>query len=317
MLKIQFRKRLVPLLLFLAISIAPTFSQSDLNSFFVIEASHSDPIVTTIEERVREVSLVLSVTDRKGRFVGNLQPSDFSIFDNDKKQEMLTFFESETDLPLHVALLLDISSSVAYKFPVEQGTIGQFFREIARSPDKIAIFAFNQNVELVTPAANNWKQVSRRIRKLKADGETALYDAISNAALWLSQDREPSRRIIILITDGQDNSSKIGISETITRVLIAEASIYAVNVNDEFPVALAKQATANLKHLADATGGIYFHADSNGGVGNAFGKIRRQLRSQYAVAYRPSNLAEQAFHHLEVIVPNNLRVRCRAGYYAK
>ena len=315
--RLQFPTRIFLLLMFLAGGTVPVVAQNNLGSFSMTDAAYLEPTVTTIEEWVREVSLVLSVTDQKGRFVGNLQPSDFNILDNDRRQEALTFFESETNLPLHVALLLDVSSSVAYKFPLEQGTIGQFFREVARPPDKVGVFAFNQDVRLVAPITNNWRQVSRRIRKLKADGETALYDAISQAGLWLGQDREPSRHIMILITDGQDNSSKSSLEETISRVLMAEASIYAVNVNEDFPVDPAEEGEANLKKLADATGGIYLHADSDGAVGRAFGKIRRELRSQYAVAYRPSDLAEQPFHRLQVIVPNHLRARCRTGYYIK
>jgi Ca-activated chloride channel homolog len=316
--KLGCRKYLAAFLILLPVSSTSLFSQIAADSRYVLNAtSPMAPATVTIEQYVREVSLVLSVTDHKGRFVGNLQPSDFSILDNDKKQDVLTFFQSETDLPLRVALLLDVSSSVAYRFPLEQNTIGEFFREVARPPDRIAVFAFNQNVQMVEPITNNWKQVSSRVRKLKADGETALYDAISKGSAWLEQDRQPSRHIIILITDGQDNASKSSIDDTISRVLMAEASIYAINVDEDFPIELVKQGTANLKRLADATGGIYLRADTGGTVGRAFARIRRELRSQYALAYRPSNLTDQAFHQLRITVPDNLRVRCRTGYYTK
>jgi VWFA-related protein len=317
--KWRFKSYCVSLLVFLAISLSPLFPQTSAGAApsVIGAATPLSPVTITIEKYVREVSLVLSVTDRKGRFVGNLQPSDFSILDNDKKQEVLTFFQSETDLPLRVALLLDVSSSVAYRFPLEQATIGEFFREVARPPDRVAVFAFNQNVQMVAPITNNWKQVSHRVRKLKAGGETALYDAISKGSAWLEQDRQPSRHIMILITDGQDNASKSSIDETISRVLVAEASIYAVNVDEDFPIDLVRQGTANLKRLADATGGIYLRADTDGTVGRAFARIRRELRSQYALAYRPSNLTDQVFHQLRVTVPENLRVRCRTGYYTK
>jgi Ca-activated chloride channel homolog len=309
---------LVVSLILLPISSAPLFSQIAVDRSYVLDATSTlEPAAITIEQYVREVSLVLSVTDRKGRFVGNLQPSDFNILDNDKKQDVLTFFQSETDLPLRVALLLDISSSVAYKFPLEQNTIGEFFREVARPPDRVAVFAFNQNVQMVAPITNNWKRVSHRVQKLKADGETALYDAISKGSAWLEQDRQPSRHIMILISDGQDNVSKNSIDATISDVLMAEASVYAVNVDEDFPIDLVKEGTANLKRLADATGGAYLHADDDGTVGRAFARIKRELRSQYALAYRPSNLTDQAFHQLRITVSDNLRVRCRTGYYTK
>lgn len=305
-------------IVFLPISTAPLFSQNVVGGSYILNtAEPMAPAAITIEKYVREVSLVLSVTDRKGRFVGNLRPSDFSVLDNDKKQDVLTFFQSETDLPLRVALLLDVSSSVAYKFPLEQNTIGEFFHQGARPPDRIAVFAFNQNVQMIAPASNNWKQVSHRVRELKANGETALYDAISKGSAWLGQDRQPSRHIMIVITDGQDNVSKNSIEDTISHVLMAEASIYAVNVDEDFPIDLVRQATANLKHLADATGGTYLHADNDGTVGRAFARIKRELRSQYALAYKPSNLTDQTFHQLRITLPDNLRVRCRTGYYTK
>jgi len=122
---------------------------------------------------------------------------------------------------------------------------------------------------------------------------------------------------MILITDGQDNASETTIDETISHVLKAEASIYAVNVDEDFSIELVKRATANLKQLADATGGTYLRADADGTVGRAFAKIRRELRSQYALAYRPSNLTDQVFHRLRVIARDDLRVRCRTGYYTK
>lgn len=312
------QRRFAALLFFFAIPAAPLFSQNVVaDSFVASTTAPVAPAAITIEQYVREVSLVLSVTDHNGRFVGNLQPSDFSILDNDKKQDVLTFFQRETNLPLRVALLLDTSSSVAYKFPLEQSTIGEFFHEIARPPDRVAVFAFNQDVELVAPITNNWKQVSHSVRSLKADGETALYDAIAEGSAWLEQGRQPSRHIIILISDGQDNVSKNNIDDTISRVLTAEASIYAVNVADDFPIPIVKEGAANLKRLADATGGSYLHADDGGSVRRAFARIRRELRSQYALAYRPSNLTDQVFHQLRITVPDNLRVRCRTGYYTK
>lgn len=313
---LRFLARIIALLIFFSAFVFLSFAQNRPMDSAAFNSTDIAPEIT-IERYVHEVSLVLSVTDKKGHFVENLGPSDFSILDNDREQDALTFFQRQTDLPLRVALLIDISSSVADKFRLEQITIGDFLRSVARPSDEVAVFAFNQEVELVAPVTNNWKQVSRTVGKLKANGDTALYDAITNAAEWLANERERARRIMILITDGQENASKTNIDETISSVLAAQASIYAVNVSDDYPSDLAKQGTENLRQLADSTGGAYLRADSDFAVDRAFGKIRRELRSQYALAYRPSNLAEQAFHRLRVVAPNNLRVRCRTGYYAK
>jgi VWFA-related protein len=105
--------------------------------------------------------------------------------------------------------------------------------------------------------------------------------------------------------------------QAIAETLKAESSIYSVDISDEFLTDASKSGTGILKHLAEATGGNYLKAEQDGDVSHAFGKITRELRSQYALAYKPSNLAQQIFHTLLVVAPQKLHVRCRAGYYAK
>jgi Ca-activated chloride channel family protein len=293
------------------------------SSYFVPSASGvENPLLEpgsvglTFHKQVQEVSLVLSVTDHRGHFVKDLRPNDLTIFDNGNPQDGLTFFQSQTDLPLHVAIVVDISSSVASRFEAEQDTIQEFLQNAVRPSDSVSLFAFNQNVQLQAPVTNNWKDISRKVKKLKPGGDTALYDAVSVASQWLGSDGRPARRIMILITDGEENQSKTTLEASISEALKAESVIYAVNANEHEYSNEAKAGETTLRRMADATGGSYFHAGSYG-VGRAFGKIRRELRSQYAVAYKPSNLADQLFHRIFVTAPRNLRVRCRTGYYVK
>lgn len=264
----------------------------------------------------REVNLVFSVTDHRGKFISKLTSSDLTVFDNNQKQTALTFFQSETDLPLRIALLLDISASVGARFDAEQSTIHSFLKTVVRPGDSAVLFAFNQRVQMVAPVAEDWKQTRKRVKKLKPRGETAIYDAIASASQWLDADHRPARRLIILITDGEENSSHITLEGSISSALKAEASIYSVNVEEQFFDDDQKEGQRILKQLADETGGNYLKAEEDGAAG-AFGKIRRELRNQYALAYRPTNLAERTFHRLIVLAPNNLRVRCRRGYYAR
>jgi len=277
------------------------------------------PIALTIERQVQEVNLILSVTDERGHFVQGLLPSDLTILDNDSKQTALTFFQSQTELPLHVALVLDMSASIDERFPAEQHTIETFLRQVTRPWDSVTLFAFNQNVQLAVPVLDNWKTISHRVRKLKPRGETALYDAVTTASQWLTRDPRPARHIIILISDGEENASKTTLEATIADVLKSETTVYPVNVVSRYSESTeyGKQGIAVLKQLSDATGGTYLRAGTDGDVGAAFRKIRRELRSQYAVAYKPSNLAGQFFHTLKVVATRNLRVRCRTGYYAR
>lgn len=272
--------------------------------------------VETIDVHVHEVNLVLSVTDHRGRFVNSLQPSDLTILDNGVEQTKLTFFERETDLPLKIALVLDISASVTYLFDTEKGAIRSFLRAVARPTDSVMLFAFNQNIQLTSPVTNNWNQTAKRVKHLKPGGETALYDAVSSASQWLGLDQGPARRILILVSDGEDNKSKTTMDTTINDALKANAAIYSVNVNVESVSDEAKQGAAVLKHLAEATGGTYLD-DPEHNVAGSFGKIRRELRSQYALAYKLSNPGVRTFHHLQVLVAHRMRVHCRTGYYVK
>jgi VWFA-related protein len=308
------------IVLFLLVSVFPSLAQqvgqskgssiSVANSF-----SFSGPFALNIKRQVEEVNLILSVTDRKGHFVEGLGPSDLTILDDDKKQTAVTFFQNQTDLPLHVALVLDLSASIATRFNLERATIRDFLRQATRPSDSVELFAFNQRVQFVAPIQKDWKQVSRRVKQLKPNGETALFDAVSVAAQWLAQDPRAARRIIILVTDGEENASKTTLSETIAQALRADTAVYSVNVVDYVVDNDAMTGADILKKLSDATGGAYLRASENGDVGHAFGRIQRELRSQYAIAYKPSNLTENLFHHLKVIAARNLRVRCRTGYY--
>ncbi len=272
--------------------------------------------VETIDVHVHEVNLVLSVTDHRGKFVNSLRPSDLTILDDGVEQTKLTFFKRETDLPIKIALVLDISASVAYQFDEEKKAIKSFLKAVGRPSDSVMLFAFNQNVQLKSPITNNWDETARRVKGINPAGETALYDAVSDASEWLALDRGPARHIVILVSDGGENKSKATIDTAINNALKAEATIYSVNVSDEKVSGWTERGAAVLKNLAEATGGAYldYHRDT---IAGAFNKIRRELRSQYALAYKLSNPPVRTFHRLQVLAANRWRVRCRPGYYVK
>jgi len=239
----------------------PASAQADaaasLFASFNKPAVDMDKPTAILRRQVQEVSLVLSVTDHKGRFVGGLLPSDLTIFDNNKKQEKLTFFQSQTDLPLEVALVVDMSSSVAYRFRNEQSTIKKFLRKVTRPEDSIFLLAFNQKAQMVTPITDNWKQIVKEVHHIEPDGETALFDAVSLAGELLAKNARASRRLIILVTDGEENSSHKTLADATASVLKAEATIYAINVSTEVSTREETDGQTILKQLADATGGSY------------------------------------------------------------
>jgi len=288
----------------------PTDPQSDKS---LLPLSPAEKIYV----HVHEVNLVLTVTDHRGKFVNTLHPSDLTIVDNGVQQLNLTFFERETDLPIKIALVIDISGSVAFRFDAEKNAIKSFLKAVAQPSDSVMVFAFNQNIQLKSAVKNNWDETARHLKHLNAEGETALYDAVLAASQWLGSDNGPPRRIMILITDGEENKSKSTINTAITSALKAEASIYSMNVSQDTSSQEGEEGTTILKQLADATGGTYLAVTDDKNIGGAFNKIRRELRSQHALAYKPTNPGFRIFHNLQVIVPRQLRVHCRSGYYVK
>lgn len=267
-----------------------------------------------LKKQVNEVSLVLSVTDKKGHFISGLSPDKFSVFDNDRQERNFTFFQNQTDLPLDIAIVLDTSESVTARYEAERNSITEFIQPTIKHADSIVLFAFNDAVRVIAPINYNWHNLSKRLKQIKPQGNTALYDAVSSAAARLSDNDRPARRIIIVVSDGEENQSKDTLDETVAAVMKAEAVVYSVNDGDDVDTDPGKQGETVLKTLAESTGGRYFHASEDGDIGSAFSKIRKELRSQYALAYKPSDLTVPGFHALKVIV-GNLKVRCRRGYY--
>jgi Ca-activated chloride channel homolog len=205
---------------------------------------------------------------------------------------------------------------MATRLEAEKWTIDTFLRQIVRDEDSVELFAFNNTVHQMLPIDYNWRHVFRTIKNLKPQGETALYDAVSKAAQWLIEDRRPARHVIILLSDGEENASKTNLDQTLTLLLKAGAAVYSVNDGDDQASDVAMQGESLLKRLAVSTGGTYLHAAFDGDVGTAFGRIRNELRSQYAIAYKPSDRSAQGFQYLNVLA-GKLYVHCRTGYYAK
>ncbi len=308
------KARMILLILFLLAFLSVGFAQHSSQPHASALHLNSD---LNYQFMVHEVSLVVTVTDPKGHFVRNLAPSDLQILDNNARQSAVTFFQSETDLPMDVAFVLDTSASVAYRFPAEQSAVSGFIHKVIRPFDSVMLFAFNQDLQFEAPIQNNWNRIYKRVRKLKPAGETAIYDAVCGATQWFARDQRPARRIMILISDGEENSSRASLDDAIRKALKADTSIYTVNVGDDRYTSDGKEGEHILKMLSDATGGNYMVASMSGDVSHAFSNLQHELRSQYAVAYRPSNLTGQMFHRIQIVAPHNLRLRYRTGYYAR
>jgi VWFA-related protein len=278
------------------------------------------PSLPTVSKEVQEVRLAFTVTDRRGHFVPNLVPSDFSIHDNDEPPERITYFENQADLPLRLAVVIDSSDSVTYAFNYEKRAAAAFLGHILRPATDLAlVIGFNQEARLAQGLISDKNRLSRAIRDLRNGGETALYDAVSAASQQLAQvkDTQASRRVIILITDGEDNRSHTTLEQAADLLQRNECAMYTFSIN------LAQDGNSDrpnraMQELSGLTGGSFLHARDYEEMRSAFSKIDKELRSQYVINYKPANASpDGSFHHISIQGPKKLRIHHREGYFAR
>ncbi len=274
----------------------------------------------TISKHVHEVNLFLSVTDSKGRFVNNLTAGDFRLLDNHKSPERWTYFQAWTDLPLHVILAVDISSSIRERLHFEQKAASQFLKNIMRKEtDAAAVVAFGSEVQEKTAGLDSdVNALDATIHSLQAGGETAMYDAIILSSHKLSEHRGRTiaRPVIILITDGADTCSKATLKAAEEAALRSEAAIFALDANSIYET--NPKGRLVLEKLTRETGGLVLSAREDADLKKAFSTIEKILRSQYALGYPPPDLElDGSFRSIDVSsLKPGLQIHTRNGYYA-
>lgn len=267
-----------------------------------------------------EVNVVFTVTDKHGRRVTDLKQADFRIVDDSKPATEIRSFHAETNLPLQVGLLIDASSSVRDRFKFEQESAIEFLNQTVRKRYDLAfVVGFDATPEMTQNFTDDTEKLGRGVRELRPGGGTAMYDAIYYACrdkLLKQPQNGPTRRAIILLSDGEDNQSHVTREEAIEMAQRAEAIIYTISTN----VSGTKGAGDKvLERMADATGGRPFFPFQIRDVTNAFAEIQDELRSQYAVSYKPADFKSDGhFRTIEIVANDrkNFRVRARRGYYA-
>ncbi len=279
-----------------------------------------EPLIT-IRRQVSEVNLVFTVTDRHGKFVRDLTRKDVRILDDDAPPEAVLNFRAETELPLRVGLVIDVSGSIRNRFHFEQEAAIRFLDHILRpQSDKAFVIGFDTTAEVTQDFTNDISKLSQGVRVLRPGGGTALYDAVYYACRdKLMKADDPSsnvRRTLIVIGDGEDNQSRVTREEAIAMAHRANVIIYAVSTNDSN---MKLRGDKVLERFAEATGGRAFFPYKISEMEDAFTSIEQELRSQYVVAYKPAHFeADGRFRRIEVAVVGgkNYTVRARQGYYA-
>jgi VWFA-related protein len=280
----------------------------------------ADDSLTTIRATANEVNVVFTVTDKHGRRITDLKESDFHVLDDNKPPQEIRSFHAETNLPLQVGLLIDASNSVRDRFKFEQQSAIEFLNQtIHPRYDQAFVVGFDVTPEVTQDFTDNTELLAKGVRELRPGGGTALYDALYYACrdkLMKAPKSTNVRRAIILLSDGEDNQSHVTREEAIEMAQRAEAIVYTISTN----VSGTKGAGDKvLERIADATGGRPFFPFQIRDVANAFAEIQDELRSQYAISYKPADLKADGHYRTIEIVANdrkNLRVRSRRGWYA-
>jgi VWFA-related protein len=283
-------------------------------------ATPAEEPATTIRAFVNEVNVVFTVTDKHGRYVRDLKKADFKVLDDSRPANEIRSFHSESDLPLQVGLLVDASNSVRDRFKFEQEAAIEFLNQTVRpKSDEAFVVGFDSTPDLTQDFTNDTEALSRGVRDLRPGGGTAMYDALYYACRdkLLKRTRSgPVRRAIILLSDGDDNQSHVTREEAIEMAQRAEVIVYSISTN---VTGSANRGDKILQRISDATGGRAFFPFQITDVADAFSEIQDELRSQYALSYRPATLSTDGrFHTIEILALNhkNLKVRARRGYYA-
>lgn len=281
------------------------------------------------------VNLLFSVVDRNNRVISDVRQEEITILEDGRPQQVFTF-KREATLPINIAILMDLSGSQEYTFPQEKRAAGEFLRSIIR-PDKdsAAILTFQEDVDLVQGLSSRINTLTRAFDEIEFSRRfsssssrrqaTALYDAIYITADEVlardeyrsSSDEGVTRRAIILLTDGVDNASSRKLDEAIERAWRAGVVIYAVGIGDRFRFEGVREDV--LKRLATDTGGRAYFPHGPDDLLDDFRQIESELRSQYLLAYSPSNTTRDgSFRRLEVRLASrpDARIIHRRGYYA-
>lgn len=274
----------------------------------------------TLKVNVNLVNVFVTVTDEHGAPVGGLTKENFVLKEDDRDQT-IKVFGRESALPLSIALAVDTSLSTRQDLPLEQASAKRFAHEILRPVDALSVYAFSEVVREVTPGyTSDLKHIDESIDHIRVGAATALYDAVYLVSRAL--DRRKGRKVIVLITDGGDTVSSVDYKEALRAAEQAEALVYSIII---VPIESSAGRETGGEHaliqLSEDTGGKYYYATSAAKLDEAFHKISDELRTQYLLAYYPSqHTSFSDFRRIDVSVVGvdssaQYRVRHRAGYY--
>jgi len=269
---------------------------------------------------VNEVNLIFTVTDKHGHYIPNLKQSDFALLDDQRAPEKVTSFRQQINLPLRVGIVVDTSTSIRTRFQFEQQSASEFLLQTLKPrSDRAFVMGFDTTPTIEQDWTNNLDGLESGINELRPGGGTALFDAVYTACrdklLDIARGQEPVRKAMILISDGDDDQSRVRPDEAIKMCQRAETIIYAISTNWTPSRGKGDKVMAE---MAEATGGQVFFPPSVEEMSTSFRSIEEELRSQYQLTYTPADFKyDGAFRPIYLYcVDRRYKARAKKGYFA-
>jgi VWFA-related protein len=291
----------------------------------------------SIKVDVDVVSILTSVRDKKGALMPNLQKDDFTILEDGKAQP-IKYFTKETDLPLTIGMLVDVSGSQRNLIDIERSAASQFFRDVLRKKDLAFLIMFGEETELLQDYTGSPRLLTDGLGQLRVSSGvsgihpgpvptmggargTVLYDAIYLAASEKLKG-EVGRKVIVVITDGVDQGSRMTRNQAIEAAQKSDCVIYSIDYSDPRAYGPFNMGggggEGELRKMSDETGGHVYKVDRRHTLEDVFKELQDEMRSQYSIGYTPTNdTKDGSYRHLEVRLANkDLKAQARKGYYA-
>jgi VWFA-related protein len=313
-----------------------TFTALALCAIWIVQAQDAP----TIKVDVDIVNVLASVRDKRGALIPNLEKQDFTVLEDGKPQE-IKYFTRETDLPLTIGLLVDVSGSQRNVIEVERTAASQFFSQVLRKKDMAFLISFGVETELLQDYTNSPRLLTEGLNRLRVNAGvgglhpgpvpqsgppkgTLLYDAVYLAADEKLKS-EVGRKVIVVITDGVDQGSRMSINQAVEAAQKSDTVIYCIEYYDAmgygggFGISMGGGGGGSaMRKLSEETGGRVFKVDRKHSLNDIFKELQDEMRSQYSIGYTPLNdKKDGSYRKLEIKLANkDLKAQARRGYYA-
>jgi len=279
-------------------------------------ARAQQPSGAVFRAETRLVVLHASVVDKKGKLITNLPRKAFTVYENDVKQEIKIF--RREDVPVSMGLIIDNSGSMRDKRQqVESAALALV--EASNPEDEVFIVNFNDEAYLDVDFTSDIKKMEEGLTRIDSRGGTAMRDALSMSIDHLVENAKKDKKVLLVITDGNDNTSAVTLEKLVHKAQQAEVLIYAIGLLNQEQRRERKRAKRALDAITKASGGLAYYPDDVSEVHDIALRVAHEIRNQYVIAYSPTNPALDGSYRrirVEVKAKGNPKVRTRSGYYA-